>query len=715
MFGNLNIEQEWHPERYINREISWLRFNERVLMQAEAKEVPLLERLRFCAIFTSNLDEFFMVRAGSLHDRSLLPNVAPDNKTGQTDAEQLVNLYNMTRRLIPVRDRIDRKLRNDFEKIGIENPEPEDLPEETQEAMKLYFRREIMPLLAPMTLEDSAPFPHITNKIPHIMIAMVSKDQPERRFLVIVSIPQGIGNVHLIHKIMPESAGNEENKTAAFCFETTEQLVLRFADEMFPNCRTEGKFLFRVTRNADVEVEDNFSDDLGHELNYPDYIRILLEKREKLCAVRLEYKSKIGEAADGALDILIKNLGLSETQAYCSESPISYDFAGELINHLSTILPNETYQPIPPVPMKRWSNILEILKTKDVLLAYPYVSMRHYLDFLREAAYDLEVQSICITLYRLSRNSDVISLLKAAAENGKKVIVVVELKARFDEQNNIHWAEQLCDSGCSIVYGMNGMKVHSKVTLVTKKITGKTVQYAHIATGNYNESTAKLYTDVGILTSNPSICRDAQKLFEGLADGTTFDDYETLLVSPTCLKERLISEICVEKESALNGQNAYIRIKMNSLTDKEVIDELVEASKAGVRIDLIIRGICCLKAGIPGETDRIHVMSIVGRYLEHSRIFIFGEIDGNIAKAPPRVYIGSADMMTRNTTRRIEVITPIFDREISEKLISITDYLMKDNVKACDMLPDGTYKKRESNEEPFDSQMKIRELFIATE
>lgn len=684
----------------IGREVSWLSFNERVLLQADAEEVPLLERMRFLAIFTSNLDEFFMVRAGCLHDRALLGDVPTDNKTGMTAAEQLKSLYSEARRLYTLRDKIAARLDRTLADAGIVHCEFPSLSKEEKKTVRRFFKKELAPIVTPYIIDQKHPFPHLEGKVPHILLSLRAQD--ERSVCGIVPVPK---------EAQPLLALSSEN---GLRYITTIEILHHFADELFKRFDVKSKVTVKITRNADMEIADNFSDDPGHEHDYMEYLKILLKKREKLCAVRLEYLSypkshseRVGDPSR-AVEFLCRRLGLAEEGVYRSYSPISYSFASHLIKAASQQLPDGVYTPIPPKPAAT-GDLFELLKERDILLAYPYHSIRTYLDFLRRAVFDEAVESIRITLYRLSEHSEIVSLLRTAAEMGKAVTAVVELKARFDEENNINWAQLLEESGCHVIYGMSGLKVHSKVTLVDRKNGVGYERFAHIATGNYNEQTAKQYTDLGILTSNRQITEDASELFRSLAAGTLSSNYKCLLVSPTTLKPRILAEISRERDRALCGHSAYICMKMNSMTDKDIIDALSEASSAGVEIDLIIRGICCLRAGVEGKTDNIRVISIVGRYLEHSRVFIFGTADGRIGTEPPRVYIGSADMMTRNTCRRIEVITPILDTVVAERLVNICRTELSDNVKASQMLPDGTYKKIEPTEKKVDSQIVMYE------
>ena len=483
---------------------------------------------------------------------------------------------------------------------------------------------------------------------------------------------------------------------------------MRYAGEIYTKYAIKSMLLFRVTRNADIEIDSDEAEDSINTADYPKYIKTLLKKREKLSPVRLEYLYSENPENGKARAFLLKKLSLKKEQEFCTKTSISYSFVSELIRDSAAIIPNGVYKKIPQVKLDFGNSLLRKLEKSDMLLSYPYESMLTYIELLREAVYDPAVESIKITLYRMSQYSEVVSLLRYAAERGKNVVAVVELKARFDEENNIHWAQALEDAGCHVIYGFGRLKVHSKITLITKKEQNSYRHYAHIGTGNYNEQTSRQYTDLGILTSDPKICADAVRLFDGLENGVLHDDYRALLVSPTTLKKTLLKKIKHEQNMAERGDKAYICMKMNSLTDIDIINALVAASNAGVMIDLIIRGICCLKAGVPGATENITVTSIVGRYLEHSRIYYFG-ID-----AKNGIFIGSADMMTRNTSRRIEVLTPIYDEKIAETLVEMTKMQLADNVKAQEMQPDGKYKKRRPasrGERRIDSQIEMYNLY----
>ncbi len=683
---------------YIGRELSWLKFNERVLSEADSPTVPLLERLKFLSIFTSNLDEFFMVRVGTLDAREGVSDTMLDNKTQLSPGEELDLLCRESERLYAARDGVFSRLVAELSQSGVRRLCWNELTKEQKRSVRRYFRKELAIFTSPYIINSHTPFPHLENNIIHVLLTL--RDKAGNSSIGIVPLPPSAKGYYVIEK-----------GCDSLDFIISEEIMLHCCAELFSEYKVKGAMLFKVTRNADIEYQDGLSDESEPTPDYPTYLKIQLKKREKLGAVKLEYF--LSGAGDGlstsdrwALDFILSKLSLPKSRCYRSFSPLGYNFASSLWDEAAEIIPNGLYKKITPIYTKR-EGILNKLDSSDILLSFPYHDFREYLDFLREAVYDKRTRSIKITLYRLAKHSQVISLLCDAASRGIKVTAVVELKARFDEENNIHLAELLEEAGCSVIYGMSGLKVHSKLTLAVLDDSERELRYAHIATGNYNEQTAKLYTDLALLTSDEAITADASELFCAIESGKLCKNYRELLVSPTTLREGIIREIKREKRRAERFGKGYICFKMNSLTDKTVIDALIDASCAGVKIDLIIRGICCLAPQIPGKTENIRVISIVGRYLEHSRIYIFGQPTKG---EPSRIYIGSADMMTRNTTRRIEVLTPIKSPKAALKLYNITRFELLDNVKSSELDQDGSYKKTESNGKPFDSQMELFRL-----
>ncbi len=663
-----------------NRELSWLRFNERVLEEAEDERVPLCERLSFLSIFQSNLDEFFMVRIGSLHDQMLLDKESRENKTRMTPGEQIDACLNRIRELCQRRDRTYAALLERLHEQGISIVNFREISQESSDYLKEMFRREFLPLLSTYIVGKKMTFPFLKNKDIYAVAVLGTKGDKQK----IGIVPCGTGVFHRLIAI-PERTG---------CFMLAEELILHFLPEMFPGYKVVSKTLARITRSADIDADAVYDEDL----NYRDHMAEVVKLRQKLCPVRLELSRQIDE---GIIQRLCNELKLSRDRVYEYDTPLDVSFLfgiqDNLRSHAELFYAPRHPQKSPDLDERK--PIMDQVAEKDVLLHYPYQSIRPFLNMLNQAAHDPSVTAIRMTLYRLARDSKVVEALVEAAENGKQVDVLVELKARFDEENNIEWSRRLERAGCHVIYGVERLKVHSKLCLITRETENGRQYITQIGTGNYNEKTARLYTDISYMTAREEIGRDAMAVFEALLEGETVDHMQTLLVAPHCLQNKLIDMIDGEIAKVNAGQKGIIRLKMNSLTDKTLIDKLVEASKAGVQIDMIVRGICCLRGGVVGETDNIRIISVVGRFLEHSRIYIFGE--GSEAKH----YISSADWMTRNTLRRVEVATPILDEGCKARLDRIFDVIWRDNVQAREQQPDGNYRRRYPGlETPLSSQ-----------
>lgn len=663
-----------------NRELSWLRFNERVLEEAEDERVPLCERLSFLSIFQSNLDEFFMVRIGSLHDQMLLDKEARENKTRMTPGEQIDACIRRIRELCQRRDRAYAALMDRLQEQGISIVNFRSISDESSAYLREMFRREFLPLLSTYVVGKKQSFPFLRNKDIYAVAVLGTKGDKQK----IGIVPCGSGVFPRLIAI-PERTG---------CFMLAEELILHFLPEMFPGYKVVSKTLARITRSADIDADVVYDEDL----NYRDHMAEVVKLRQKLCPVRLELSRQIDV---GIIQRLCNELKLGMDRVYEYDTPLDISFLYSIQDHLRThaelfYAPRHP-QKTPDLDMSR--SIMDQVAEKDVLLHYPYQSIRPFLNMLTEAAHDPSVTAIQMTLYRLARDSKVVEALVEAAENGKKVDVLVELKARFDEENNIEWSRRLERAGCHVIYGVEKLKVHSKLCLITRKTEQGVQRITQIGTGNYNEKTARLYTDLCYITAREEIGQEAQMVFEALLDGETVDHMQTLLVAPHCLQNKLIDMIDGEIAKVNEGGTGRIRLKMNSLTDKTLIDKLVEASKAGVKVEMIVRGICCLKGGVAGETDNIRIISIVGRFLEHSRIYIFGEDED------ARMYISSADWMTRNTLRRVEVATPILDEDCRKRLLRIFDVIWRDNVQARVQQADGTYRRRYPGvQQPLSSQ-----------
>lgn len=651
---------------YMNREISWLKFNERVLEEAENAQVPLLERLSFVSIFQSNLDEFFMVRVGSLQDQMLLDKDLRDSKTNMTAKEQIDEIIKRSRKLNKRKDAIYNELMAEIEKYGIKMVDFSSIDEKDSQYLKVYFELEIGPLISPMIVGKRQPFPFMKDKDIYAVVALETKNGKEKMGI----IPCNTGMFKRLIEL-PAHPGK---------FILSEELILHFVADIFKGYKVKSKSLLRLTRNADIDSDALYDEDL----DYRDFMAELVKKRKKLAPVRVELSRDIDRTI---VDMLCEYLELDEDRIFKNGSPLDVSF----LFSFQDILRKETglfYEKrIPQMPA--WYNsgqpVMEQVEEADRLLSYPFESIKPFLNMLHEAAHSPEVMSIKMTLYRVAKQSKVVEALVEAAENGKEVVVLVELRARFDEENNIGWSRTLEDAGCQVIYGLDGLKVHSKLCLITRKNDEGVSYITQIGTGNYNEKTAKLYTDLSIMTSDKSIGVEATKVFKALLKGETVKRTDKLLVAPNCLQNKILNKIDKEIENVKAGKEGYIGAKLNSLTDKKIINKLIEASKAGVKIQLIIRGICCIIPGVEGETDNIEVISIVGRFLEHSRIYIFGN------GTDRQVYIASADFMTRNTVRRVEVAAPILDKDIKKRLVDMFNLMLTDNVKARHMDSEGNY------------------------
>ena len=667
-------------ECYENRELSWLKFNERVLEEAADENNPLCERLTFLSIYQSNLDEFFMVRVGSLIDQKLLDEDVRENKTYMTAEEQIDAVLKQVTRMMRSINHIYDDLMDELERQQIRLINFQMTTEAEEKDLQLYFEHEMLPLLSAFVVGKKQSFPFLNNKAIYALAVLETKNDKNK--IGIVPCNTGVFN-RLIS--IPGRKGT---------YILAEELILHYLPKIFPNYRIGEKSLIRITRNADIDADSIYDEDL----DYREHMVDIIKRRKKLTPVRLEYTRKI----DGPiLDRLCTQLGIERKQTFYCQIPMDMSFFSviqDTLRHKPDLFYPKRVSQKSPMLDESQPLIPQIIK-HDVLLSFPYEQIRPFLNMLREAASDPDVVSIKMTLYRLARHSKVVEALIEAAENGKQVDVLVELKARFDEENNIEWSRQLEDAGCHVIYGLDGLKVHSKLCLITRK-TEKGIDYiTQIGTGNYNEKTARLYTDLSLITARPEIGMEASRIFQALSLGTVVDKTEHLLVAPKCLQKPVLEMIDNEIAMVKSGQEGYIGIKINSLTDKKIIAKLIEASEAGVKIDMVIRGICCLRSGIEDLTDNIRIISIVGRFLEHSRIYIFG------TEARARIYIASADFMTRNTTRRVEVAVPIENVDLRARIQEMFITMLSDNVKAREQQPDGTYVRLTPEENaPLNSQ-----------
>lgn len=668
---------------YMNRELSWLKFNERVLEEAEDKTVPLCERFTFVSIYQTNLDEFFMVRVGSLYDQTLLPQDIRDNKTQMSSQEQIDAILAETRKLNKRKEKVYQKLIEKVAKEGIRLYRMDQI--EDDKKLERYFQAEILPLISPTVVGRRQPFPFLKNKEIYAVVALTTKSSKKVRLGIVPCTSN-------IFQRMIEVPGEKG------AFVLGEDLIYHYIAKVFPGYRIQGKALIRVTRNADIDADALYDEDL----DYREFMAELMKQRKKLAPIRLEMSGDLDIASMLMLD---DYLGLEEKYVFHSSVPLDFSFVFQIQDMLrkNEKLFYEKRTPQKSPMFQDGRSIIEQIKEGDKFLSYPYDSIRPFLRLLTEAAEDENVVSIKMTLYRLAKQSKVIEALIEAAENGKEVVVLVELRARFDEENNIEWSRLLENAGCQVIYGLDGYKVHSKLCLITRKADRQFECITQIGTGNYNEKTSRLYTDLSLMTADTNIGMEAAKVFRALAKGEVVEDMQHLLVAPKCLQNKVLDMIDEEIDHAKNGEPAYIGIKMNSLTDKKIIDKLVAASCAGVKIEMIIRGICCLVPGVKGKTENIRVISIVGRFLEHSRIYMFG------TKERRKYYIASADLMTRNTVKRVEVAAPIYDPAIKEKLEYIFDIMNHDNQKARELHADGIYYKVRNDKEPLNSQERLYE------
>lgn len=654
-----------------NRELSWLKFNDRVLMQAKDVSVPLGEKLSFVSICQSNLDEFFMVRMGTLYDEMLFYPASKDNKTGMTAEEQLKACLKRVTYLNKKKDRIYLSIMDELKEYGWGIIKYHDLKnKEDRKYFENYFEREILPLVSPQVVSKRQPFPFLNNRELYIVVELASK-KGKRKMGVI-----SCGNA-MDERIL--SVPNMQGK-----FILVEDIIMHFVNKLFSKYIIKHKSFIRVTRSADIDEDDHSLE--GHD-DYREMMETMIKQRRKLSPIRMEMSPGLEEVE---IKMLMNFLNLNKNQVFECSAPLDLKFIGKLRDYLRFMHPEMFYKKLEaknsPSVENRVPMIKQILK-RDILLAYPFESMSPFLRLLDEASQDPNVASIKMTLYRVAKSSKVVKSLIKAVENGKEVVVLVELRARFDEENNIDWSKRMEESGCRVIYGLDGLKVHSKLCLITYKNNQGVHYISQIGTGNYNEVTSRLYTDLSLMTSNREIGEEINSVINHLSMGETEPEAKLLMVAPHCMISKLFCLIDEQIVLAKEGKTAYIGFKCNSVTSKEMIEKLIEASQAGVRIDMIVRGICCIIPGVKGMTENIRIISIVGRYLEHSRVYIFG------TEGQQGIYISSADLMTRNLERRVEVAAPILDEKNKKRIITMFNTMLEDNEKACELLKDGTYKR----------------------
>ena len=665
------------PQYYNNRELSWLDFNYRVLQESYDKNNPLLEKLNFISIFSSNLDEFFMVRVAGLKDQVKMGYDKPENKAQMTPQEQLDAIKIKNTDYVNTQYQRYNELIKELANYDIEMVKPEDLSDALIEKLEQKFKLSVLPTLTPLGIDAYHPFPKLNNKSLNIFVDIDTEDAINS---AIVQIPS------LIPRFLTLNEGTKQYVVMV------EDVITYFINYLFTGYEVLNTFTFRITRNADLTIHEDGAEDLLIE------IERFLKERKSGSAVRLELDCRTSEKEN--VEWLIDQLEIEDNDIYYLDGPLDLTFLFGLVDHLSHKLKYLTYEKYTPQPPRSLGNknIYQLSLERDIFFHHPYESFEPIVDFIRQAADDPNTIAIKQTLYRVSKDSPIINSLKEAAENGKQVTVLVELKARFDEENNVHWARMLEDAGCHVIYGMTHLKTHSKIALVVKRINNELTSFVHLGTGNYNDKTAKLYTDMGIITTNKDIAEDAINFFNYLSGYSTKPEYNKLIVAPYDIRDVFIDRIDKEIRSHLQHGNGKIMMKMNSLTDKTIIEKLFEASQAGVKIQLIIRGICCLKPGIPGISENIEVVSIVGRLLEHSRIYYFHN------NSEAHIYLSSADVMTRNMIKRVEILFPVEDKSIGQRLVNYMNLQLSDNQKGRYQDAQGVYHYVENNSSPLNSQ-----------
>ena len=659
-----------------NRELSWLKFNQRVLEEAKDSSVPLLERMKFVSIFTSNLDEFFMIRVGSLYDMSLTDNSTIDSRSGMNPKEQLDAIFAAVAPLYKERDKTYSEIKKLLNPYGVCGLSIKELEQQEKKYVKKYFKDQILAILSPQIVDANHPFPHLLNKELYVIASL---KQNGTSMIGIVPVPQFVSDILYLpgHDIR---------------YIRMEKVIMEYLDVVFDKYEVSNKNYICVTRNADVSPDDE-----ALEIN--DDFRLLMQetlhKRRRMAVVRME----TAEPLDKELEkYFCDKFKITPAQIYRTKMPMKLDYIFSIMDKVPASLKRSLIdEPFTPQPSRYLTDgkVIPQVKKKDILLSYPYESMDPFLRMIKEAAYDPTVLTIRITIYRLAKKARLVEYLCAAAENGKEVTVLIELRARFDEQNNIDWSERLEEAGCRVIYGFEGYKVHSKICLITYRNRNNIEYITQVGTGNYNEKTATMYTDVSLITADKGIGEDAAVFFKNMSIGNLNGSYQHIIVSPTSLKPKVLS---LMDEEIKKGTNGRIIMKMNSVTDVDFIQKVSEASNAGVRVDLIVRGICCILPGVKGYTENLRVTSIVGRYLEHPRIFLFG------TGADQKIYIGSADMMTRNTEKRVEVACPVYDETIRKQLTHMLKIMLADNVKARELKSDGKYYMKEKGTSKVNSQ-----------
>lgn len=655
-----------------NRELSWLKFNERVLDEADDQNVELFERLKFFSIFDTNLEEFFMVRVGSLEDLTKFKKKAIDKKSNMSPEEQLDAIMVECDRLYKKKDRVYKSIVDDFKKEDISIDKVANLDKKDYETIKYYFDSKIEPILNFQVIDWVRPFPRLPNLSINVIFNLIKKGKRDENYFGIIFVPDKI---------------DRYLKVSQTSIVLIEDIIKEFGENVFDNYKCISKHIISVTRNADISYDD---DGYDVDLDYRSYMKDVLRRRKRLQPVRLELDEKIEKEV---FDLLLKKLSLRRDRVFVTKSPMRggfiYDMLEDMPHNLIDKYSYKPFSPQSPFMVDDKDPMIEQIEKKDILLSYPYESMDPVIRLLNEASEDKSVISIKITLYRIAKDSEIAKALIKAAENGKEVFVLMELRARFDENNNIIWSSRLENAGCKIVYGFDSYKCHSKICLITRIKDEKIAYTSQVATGNYNEKTAKLYTDFSFMTSNYEISRDVKEVFDNIMIGNINGDYKHLLVSPKPMQEGIYKLIDEQVQRQKKSGDGYIRLKMNSISDRILIDKLSEASNEGVKIDLLVRGITCILPNIKNKTENIKISQIVGRFLEHHRVYQFGKKDSC------KLYISSADFMTRNIRNRMEVACPIYQEDIKKRILEFLDIMFVDDVKRRVLNSKGDYEKVE--------------------
>lgn len=681
------------PKIFVNRELSWMEFNLRVLSESLNPKIPLMERLKFLSIYFSNLDEFFMVRVGSLHDQSIVEPDKLDDKTGLNAADQIDAILNKANQINPIAQKAWESICLELRNQDIDILDLHHLSKLDEQIVQKYFSEEMRPLLSPQIIDRQHPFPFLKNKESFIVSVLESKD--ENICLGIVPFsqlpPYFIFNINQRRKIL-----------------FTADVLLHFAQKLFGKQKIQEKHVMRVTRNADISVDEGLFD---FDIDFRGVMTEMLKKRRRLDVVRLQFSSQPGEKLSA---FLCKKLKVSPNCILVRSIPLDFSFGFALPSALDPHKDKKQWyyheaKPFVPVDFANGDGggAINYLQNHDLLLSFPFHSTKPFVDLLNEAADDPSVLSIKISLYRLANHSKIASALAHAAEKGKEVLCVLELRARFDEQNNINYATMLEEAGCTVIYGLSDYKIHAKLCLITRKVHNQIRYITQVGTGNYNEKTSELYTDLSFISTDQAMGEDATHVFQALCMGEVVDSTKSLWVAPNCFEPNIIKYIDEQIEACRSGKEGYVFIKVNSLNDMEIMEKLIEASQAGVKIEMVIRGICCLCPGVEGYSDNIRIKSIVGRYLEHSRIFIFGADEDT-----QRIFMGSGDLLNRNTRRRVEVFTEVKSADARRDIKRLVDAIRMDNQNSWQMLADGSYLKDTSDHaEPLDSHKYLHEYF----